>query len=97
MKHFNKAKFSDLCIWVIKYKQRHSLRSDNVFWRNQSFIDNLYGNPLHGKVWNVVIMYMERHGMWRTFVNCNGDYGEKLRLEIETQQLTLNQDKKTWT
>ncbi len=36
---------------------------------------------------------MERHGMRRTFANCNGDYGEKVRLEIETQQLTLNQDK----
>ncbi len=36
---------------------------------------------------------MERHGMWWTFANCNGDYGEKVRLEIETQQLTLNQDK----
>jgi HJR/Mrr/RecB family endonuclease len=52
----------------------------------------VHDNP-HGKVWNVVIKYMKRHGMWRTFTNCNGDYSEDVRLEIKTQQLTLNQDK----
>jgi hypothetical protein len=35
---------------------------------------------------------MERHGMWQAFVNCNGDYSKKVKLEIKTQQLTLNQD-----
>jgi hypothetical protein len=35
---------------------------------------------------------MERHGMWQAFVNCNGDYNKKVKLEIKTQQLTLNQD-----
>jgi hypothetical protein len=90
MKHFGKANCSDLCIWIIKYKQWHSLRNDNVFWQNQYFTDSLCGNPLRGKVWNVVVKYMKRHGMWQTFIHCNGDYVEKLKLEIETQQLTLN-------
>jgi hypothetical protein len=54
---------------------------------------SLSGDSLHGKVWNVMIKDMERHGMRQTLANCDGDYGEKVRLEIETQQLTLNQDK----
>jgi hypothetical protein len=53
----------------------------------------LCGDQLHGKVWNVMVKYMERHGMWQAFANCNGDYGEKVRLEIKIQQLTLHQDK----
>ncbi len=51
----------------------------------------MHGNT-HGKVWNVTIKYME-HGMWWAIADCNGDYSEKVKLEIKTQQLTLNQDK----
>jgi phage-related protein len=62
------------------------------------------GDRVHEKAWNVAIKYMKRHGMWqskymkrhgmwRAFANCNGDYSKKVRLEIKTQQLTLNQDK----
>jgi hypothetical protein len=89
----DEAFFNDLCIWIIKYMQQHSLRNDNVFWRNQSFTNSLCGDPLHGKVWNVAVKYMERRRMWQTFIHCNGDYGEKLKLEIKVQQLTLDQDK----
>jgi len=40
------------------------------------------GNQIHGKAWNVTNICKLQWGLWR-----------KLRLEIETQQLTLNQDK----
>jgi hypothetical protein len=93
MKHFNKANCSNLCISVIEYRWRCSLRSHNLFWKNQSFTGTLCGDQLHGKVWNVMIKYMEKHGMSWAFANCTGDYGEKVRLEIKTQQPTLHQDK----
>ncbi len=76
------GKLQGLVHWVLECRQRHSLRSDNVFGKT-----NLLQRVC------LVIHYMERHGMRQTFANYNGDYGEKVRLEIETQQLTLNQDK----
>jgi hypothetical protein len=87
------GKLQGLVHWVLECRQRHSLRSDNVFGKT-----NLLQRVC------LVIHYMERYRMWwsrdmerhemrQTFANCNGDYGEKVRLEIETQQLTLNQDK----
>jgi hypothetical protein len=76
-KHFDKANCRYLCIWVLEYRQLHSLWSDNVFGET-----NLLQRVC------LVIHYIERYGMWwsRTWNGMECDEHLQIAMGIMTKR-----------